>query len=117
MDGGVTWQNAPSQGIPSGQVVLFNVGLLGALSDGSVVVDVVSRTNANGLSANIFGGSDLFAWKPSETGWRHIVSVPREIDSLLITPLEMDAGDTLYTTHVNRGDENTFAIIKLDLPR
>lgn len=115
LDGGATWQAAPNRGIPTGHVVYFNVGLLGALGDGSVVVDVIRATGDNALAADNFSGSALYAWKPGETGWRFIASVPREIDSLLITPSKAGAGDTLYATLVNRGSQNTFAITKLDL--
>jgi hypothetical protein len=118
VDGGVTWQSAPTQGIPADHSIFFNVGLLGALYDGSVVVDVIPTNGANGSDADNFAGSDLYAWRPGDTGWQKITSVPREIDGLLITPSKNGAADTFYAVLVNRsGVGTTFAVIKQDIWR
>jgi hypothetical protein len=108
MDGGATWQSAPTMGIPSGYAAFFGVGLLGPLSDGSVVMDVIPSSS----DLDNFQGSDLYAWKPGDTGWRPIGSVPREIDGLLVIPSPTGDGDTVYAFLTSRGDTNTFTILK-----
>jgi hypothetical protein len=116
VDGGATWQHAPSAGIPANHSVFFNVGLLGALHDGSVVVDVIPTGNANGFDADNFSGSVLYAWRPGDAAWQKLTSVPSEIDGLLITPAQSGAADTFYAVLVNRsGQGTTFAVIKQDI--
>ncbi len=119
VDSGTTWQQAPTAGIPSGHAVFLQVGLLGALRDGSVVVDVIpSAGNGNGMDADNFSGSDLYAWRPGDAAWQKLTSVPSEIDGLLITPAQSGAADTFYAVLVNRsGTGTTFAVIKQDIAR
>jgi hypothetical protein len=116
VDGGATWQHAPSAGIPANHSVFFNVGLLGALHDGSVVVDVIPTRSANGFDADNFSGSALYAWRPGDAAWQKLTSVPREIDGLLITQAQSGAADTFYAVLVDRGGTGTtFAVIKQDI--
>ena len=118
VDGGTTWQPAPTQGIPSDHDVLLQVGLLGALRDGSVVVDVIPDAGPNGAGADNFSGSDLYAWRPGDAAWQKLTSVPGEIDALRITPAQSGAADTFYAVLVNRsGTGTTFAVIKQDIAR
>ncbi|HEY7849088.1 MAG TPA: sialidase family protein [Ktedonobacterales bacterium] len=118
VDGGTTWQNAPTQGIPADHAVFLQVGLLGALRDGSVVVDVIPGAASDAGGADNFNGSDLYAWRPGDAAWQKLTSVPSEIDGLLITPAQSGAADTFYAVLVNRGGSGTtFAVIKQDIAR
>ena len=108
LDGGATWQSAPTQGIPSGHAAFFGVGLLGPLSDGSVVIDVIPSSS----DSDNFQGSGLYAWKPGESGWRLIGSVSLEIDGLLVIPAQSGDGDTIYAFLTTRNDTNTFTILQ-----
>jgi hypothetical protein len=118
VDGGTTWQNAPTQGIPADHAVFLQVGLLGALRDGSVVVDVIPGAASDAGGADNFNGSDLYAWRPGDAAWQKLTSVPSEIDGLLITPAQSGAADTFYAVLVNRsGVGTTFAVIKQDIWR
>jgi hypothetical protein len=105
-DGGATWQSAPTKGIPSNYAAFFGVGLLGPLSDGSVVIDVIGAFSDN------FQGSDLYAWKPGDSGWRLIGSVTQEMDGLLVIPAPTGDGDSVYAFLTTRSDTNTFSILQ-----
>ncbi len=117
-DGGATWQSAPTKGIPSNHAAYFSVGLLGPLSDGSIVIDVISPNSADpygGAFSDNFQGSDLYAWKPGDSGWRQIGSVAQEMDDLLVIPAPTDDGDSVYaflTTRGARNAANTFSILQ-----
>jgi hypothetical protein len=114
-DGGATWQSAPTRGIPSDHAAYLQMGLLGTLSDGSVVIDVIPPSTTdlkNSWSSSNFEGSDLYAWKPGDSGWRQIGSVPREIDGLLVIHAPTGDYDTIYAFLTTRSDENTFSILK-----
>ena len=117
-DGGATWQSAPTKGIPSNHAAYFSVGLLGPLSDGSIVIDVISPNSADpygGAFSDNFQGSDLYAWKPGDSGWRQIGSVAQEIDGLLVIPAPTGDGDSVYaflTTRGARNAANTFSILQ-----
>ncbi|HEU4783478.1 MAG TPA: sialidase family protein, partial [Ktedonobacterales bacterium] len=114
-DGGATWQSAPTQGIPHGHAAYLQMGLLGTLSDGSVVIDVIppGTTNLNdSFSSSNFEGSDLYAWKPGDSGWRLVGSVSKEIDGLLVNHAQTGDYDTIYAFLTTRNDENTFSILK-----
>jgi hypothetical protein len=115
-DGGAVWQRAPTKGIPTGDAVFLQLGLLGTLADGSVVVDVILPSTAQPGDQSNFNGSELYAWKPGDTGWRKIASVSSEIDSLLVTPAQAGTGNTLYTIMVNRGSPgaDTFTFLKME---
>lgn len=113
VDGGQTWQHAPTQGIPAGHVIYFQIGPLGTLRDGSVLMDVIPMTNANGADADNFSGSAIYAWKPGDASWRYITSVNAEIDGLLVTPSASGQADTFRAILVNRsGQGTTFAFIQ-----
>lgn len=116
-DGGVTWRTAPTKGIPAGYVAFLQLGLLGTLKDGSVVIDVIPPSTAQPGDESNFDGSDLYAWTPGDAGWRKIGSVPREIDSLLVTPSQSGPGETVYTVLVNRSGAgpDTYVFLKMDL--
>jgi hypothetical protein len=110
-----TWQSAPTRGIPSDHAAYLQMGLLGTLSDGSVVIDVIppSTTNLNdSWSSSNFEGSDLYAWKPGDSGWRLIGSAPQEIDGLLVKHAPTGDYDTIYAFLTTRNDENTFSILR-----
>ncbi|HEY7343421.1 MAG TPA: sialidase family protein [Ktedonobacterales bacterium] len=111
-DGGVTWQSAPTQGIPRGHAAFIQMGLLGTLSDGSVVIDVIPPATADPKDSSNFAGSDLYAWKPGDSGWRLIGSVTQEIDGLLVVHAQTGNYDTIYAFLTTRNDENTFSILK-----
>ncbi len=67
-DGGQTWQNAPAAGIPATQNVLR---LLGALHDGSILIECVPAPN--NLQTNYdFQGSTYYTWKRGETNWQQL---------------------------------------------
>jgi hypothetical protein len=108
LDGGATWQSAPRQGIPDGHKAFFGVGLLGPLSDGSIVIDVIPPS----ADSDNFQGSDLYAWKPGESGWRLIGSVSLELDGLLVIPAQSGDGDTVYAFLTTRSDADTFTILR-----
>jgi hypothetical protein len=114
-DGGATWQSAPTKGIPSDHAAYLQMGLLGTLSDGSVVIDVIPPSTTDlkdSWSSSNFEGSDLYAWKPGDSGWRLIGSVPQEIDGLLVVHAPTGDYDTIYAFLTTRSDENTFSILK-----
>lgn len=114
-DGGQTWQHAPTQGIPVGDAVYFQIGPLGTLHDGSVLMDVIHPTSANGADAENFEGSAIYAWKPGDTSWRYITSVTGEIDGLVVNPAPSGETDTFRAILVNRsGGGVTFAFIQHD---
>jgi hypothetical protein len=114
MDGGATWQSAPTQGIPSDHAVYIQMGLLGALSDGSVVIDVIPPSTSDPADSSNFEGSDLYAWKPGDSGWRRIGSVSQEIDGLLVTHTQT-GNDTIYAFLTTRNNDRTFTILKQDV--
>ncbi|HEX2351036.1 MAG TPA: hypothetical protein VHI51_21580 [Ktedonobacterales bacterium] len=115
VDGGQTWQHAPTQGIPAGHSIYFQIGPLGTLRDGSVLMDVIPTTSANGAEADNFSGSAIYAWKPGDTSWRYITSVNAEIDGLLVTTAASGKSDTFRAILVNRsGQGTTFAFIQQD---
>ncbi len=98
-DGGKTWQSAPAAGIPKGLKPYYDMGLMGTLSDGSVVVDFIAQNRDEN-----FEGSTLFAWKPGDTAWRQIAPpVTWEADALLAVAGTKPGTDTLYLTMTNRG--------------
>jgi hypothetical protein len=111
-DGGATWQSAPAKGISSGHAVFIQMGLLGTLSDGSVVIDVIPPSTADPIDSSNFEGSDLYAWKPGDSGWRLIGSVSKEIDGLLVVHAQTGDYDTIYAFLTTRNDDNTFSILK-----
>ncbi|MGH2504943.1 MAG: hypothetical protein ACRDID_20730 [Ktedonobacterales bacterium] len=113
VDGGQTWQHAPTQGIPAGHSVYFQIGPLGTLRDGSVLMDVIPTASANGADADNFSGSAIYAWKPGDASWRYMTSVSAEIDTLLVTPAASGQTDTFNAVLVNRsGQGTTFAFIQ-----
>ncbi len=111
MDSGATWQSAPTQGIPSDHAAYIQMGLLGTLSDGSVVIDVIPPSTADPADSSNFEGSDLYAWKPGGSGWRRIGSVSQEIDGLLVTHGQT-GNDTIYAFLTTRNNDKTFTILK-----
>ncbi len=112
-DGGKTWQSAPAAGIPSGLKPMYDMGIMGTLSDGSVVVDYVTQNRDEN-----FEGSTLFAWKPGDASWRQLAPpVTWEADTLLAVPGSKPGADTLYLTMTNRGespssDHPTFGFLR-----
>jgi hypothetical protein len=107
-DGGMTWQRAPTQGILSDGAAYFGVGLLGPLSDGSIVIEIIPSSSN---SANQ-QGSDLYAWKPGDSGWRLLGSVSQEMDGLLVIPVPTGDGDAIYAFLTTREDTNTYTILE-----
>jgi len=98
-DGGKTWKSAPAAGIPAGLKPSYDIGLMGTLSDGSVVVDFIAQNRQEN-----FGGSTLFAWKLGDTAWRQLAPpVTWEAGSLLAVPGSTPGADTLYLTMTSRG--------------
>ena len=112
VDGGATWQSAPAQGIPDGHAPFVQMGLLGTLNDGSVVIDVIPPKTIDPSGSSNFAGSGLYAWKPGDSGWRLIGSVTQEIDGLLVIHAPTGDYDTIYAFLTTRNDENTFSILK-----
>lgn len=110
-DGGATWQSAPAQGIPGDHAPFIQMGLLGTLSDGSVVIDVIPPSTIDPSGSSNFMGSGLYAWKPGDSGWRSIGSVSKEVDGLLIIPAPTGDYDTIYAFLTTRNDLNTFSIL------
>ncbi len=115
VDGGVTWQPAPTAGIPADEAVFLQMGLLGTLRDGSVIVDVIKSDRNGSTYADNFSGSNLYIWRAGDASWRQIGSVPREIDGLVITPSPRGAGNSLYAVLVNRQNTGTFAFIEAEV--
>jgi hypothetical protein len=109
VDGGVSWQSAPTTGIPDDQEANFYLRVMGTLSDGSVIIDAIPTADADTW---IMYPSDLYSWKPGDAGWRHIASVPIEIDGLTVVPSPKGAGDTIYTVLDSRG---LYSPIKIQL--
>ena len=64
-DGGVTWRAAPLQG------TLYITGLMGVLSDGTLLVSVVQP-----LPLYTYSDPYLYRWKAGETAWHQVVSAP-----------------------------------------
>ena len=116
-DGGKTWESAPSAGIPAGmQAGNYGggmVGMLGTLSDGSVVVEFIAKS-----AQDPFAGGTLFAWKRGDTAWRQIAPpLTQEIGSMLAIPAtDASQQDTLYLVMVNRGGsgptDDTFRFLR-----
>jgi hypothetical protein len=99
-DGGVTWTSAPSAGIPSNLMPYYDIGLLGVLSDGAVVVECIPRT-----AQENFAGGVLYAWKPGDATWRQLAPpLALEVGALTAdASASMSPGaDTLYLVMVNR---------------
>lgn len=115
VDGGKTWQSAPTAGIPAEDAVFLQMGLLGTLRDGSVIVDVITSDRNGSIYADNFSGSGLYIWRVGDTTWRQIGSVPREIDGLVIAPWQQGTGDSLYAVLVTRQNTGTFAFIEADV--
>lgn len=111
-DGGATWQSAPTKGIPSDHAAFIQMGLLGTLTDGSVVIDVIPPATADPGDASNFAGSDLYAWKPGDSSWRLIGSVSKEIDGLRVMHAQTGGYDTIYAFLTTRNDTDTFSILK-----
>lgn len=113
-DGGASWTSAPNAGIPTGLKPYFDIGLLGTLSDGSVVVEFIPQTREEN-----FGGSTLFAWKPGDAAWRQLAPpVTWEAGALLVRPTAVAGQDTLYLVMVERGGGSashpTFSFLRYD---
>lgn len=118
VDGGQTWQHAPTKGIPADHAVYLQLGLLGTLRDGAVVVDVIPPDTATPGDSSNFNGSDLYAWRPGDAGWQKLASVPQEIDALLVTPASSGSANTLYALLVDRsGVSQPFTIARRDVAR
>jgi hypothetical protein len=99
-DGGVTWTSAPSAGIPADLMPYYDIGLLGVLSDGSVVVQCIPRT-----AQENFSGGVLFAWKPGAAAWRQLAQpLASEIGALtaVASASTSSGADTLYLVMVDR---------------
>jgi hypothetical protein len=95
-DGGVTWTSAPSAGIPASVKPLYDIGLLGVLSDGSVIIGCMSQTPQEGGSLGV-----LYAWKSGAATWRQLAPPPdadTEVRALTtVASASTSAGaDTLY---------------------
>jgi hypothetical protein len=100
-DGGATWTNAPGAGIPVGLKPYYDIGLLGTLSDGSIVVEFIPQA-----AQENFAGGTLFAWKPGDAAWRQLAPpLTWEVGALTAVPSTPGAQgpDTLYLVMVNRG--------------
>jgi hypothetical protein len=114
VDAGVTWQHAPTAGIPSGFKPDFTFGPLGPLSDGSIVVPVIPQSVPDNVTGDNPYGVTLYAWKPGDTAWRQIA--PKnygETSALLVTPSSDGSNSTLYLVVVNRsGSGNTFTFLE-----
>lgn len=99
-DGGAAWTNAPSAGITSGLKPYFDVGALGTLSDGSIVIECVSAS-----AEDNFSGGTLFAWKPGDKAWRQLAPpLSWEAGALTVIPSTggVTGNDTLYLVMVDR---------------
>src|SRR5262249_28151529 len=91
---------APSAGIPSDLMPYYDIGLLGVLSDGSIVVACISRTAQENISSGV-----LFAWKPDDAAWRQLAPpLTAEVGALtpFASPSTPAGADTLYLVMVNR---------------
>jgi hypothetical protein len=69
MDGGVTWRQSPSQGIPAKQQILASV--LGTLGDGSIVEAYADQSRvlrSEGLPVTLA----LYAWRIGDSAWRRV---------------------------------------------
>ncbi len=100
-DGGAAWTSAPGAGIPAGLKPFYDFGLLGTLSDGSVVVEFIPQA-----AEDNFTGGTLFAWKPGDAAWRQLAPpLTWEVGSLTTVPAAsgVPGADTLYLVMVNRG--------------
>jgi hypothetical protein len=99
-DGGVSWTSAPSAGIPSSLKPYYDIGLLGVLSDGSVVVEYIPQAKQEN-----FSGGVLFAWKPGAIAWRQLAP-PLTSEAGALTPFVSSStapgADTLYLVMVDR---------------
>lgn len=99
-DGSATWVSAPSAGIPAGMRPYYDIGLLGTLSDGSVVVQFVPTA-----AEDNFNGGTLFAWKPGDAAWRQLAPpLTWEVGSLTAVPVASGSpgSDTLYLVMTDR---------------
>jgi hypothetical protein len=116
-DGGVTWTSAPSAGIPANLTPFYDVGLLGVLSDGSVVVDYVAQAAHENFSSGV-----LYAWKPGATAWRQLAP-PLTSEAGALTPFASSStspgANTLYLVMVDRagsgpGARPTYTFLRYD---
>jgi hypothetical protein len=99
-DGCASWTSAPSAGIPANFKPYYDIGLLGVLSDGSVVVEYVAQA-----AQENFSGGILFVWKPGATAWRQLAP-PLTSEAGALTPFASSStspgADTLYLAMVDR---------------
>ncbi len=118
-DGGASWTSAPSAGIPAGLKPYYDIGLLGALSDGSIVVELIAQSRDEN-----FEGGTLYAWKPSDAAWRQLaLPLTSEVGSLTTVPAASGTpgDDALYLVMVNRGgspqpgSQPTYSFLRYDL--
>ncbi|HEX8035585.1 MAG TPA: zf-HC2 domain-containing protein [Ktedonobacterales bacterium] len=109
-DGGKTWENSPSAGIPADLRAWYESGTLGTLHDGSIVVEFVNK-----LAETNIGGGTLFAWKRGDAKWHQIAPpLTQQIGSMLAIPAK-DASqqDALYLVVFNRDlSGNTFKFLR-----
>ncbi|HEX8982155.1 MAG TPA: sialidase family protein [Ktedonobacterales bacterium] len=115
VDGGATWQHAPTAGVPTDQAVYLGLGLLGTLRDGSVVVDVITSDRNGSTAADNMDGSSLYIWRAGDASWRKIGSLTRAIDGLVITPSPRGAGNSIYAVLINRQNTGTFAFVEAEV--
>ena len=103
-DGGKTWHDAPSQGIPGGQTPAFSDGLFGLsgpLSDGSVILVTFSVAGPPGVA--VTSSTSLYAWKHGDTAWRLIAPpLNGELGGLLVTPSPSSPQGILWAILQNR---------------
>jgi len=68
-DGGITWQNAPTSGIPANQEMLTRV--FGTLSDDSIV-EVYADTSVQFHGDDISAAFTFYAWRMGDAKWRRV---------------------------------------------
>jgi hypothetical protein len=97
-DGGLSWTSAPSAGMPANYKPFYDIGMLGVLSDGSVVIESIPQA-----AQENFRGGILLAWKPGEDAWRQLAPpVTLEIGALTAIPAASPGTDTVYLVMVDR---------------
>jgi hypothetical protein len=83
-DGGKTWANAPSAGVPATMGV---VGLVGTLQDGSVLIECAPLPTNPSLYLDDFNGSTYFYWKQGDTSWHQLGDATiGNLQALIVTP-------------------------------
>lgn len=104
-DGGQHWSAAPASGVPAGST--STLGLLGALSDGTVVELFASPDSTRGPAT----GLPLYGWKQGDAAWHPIAlgkPITENFVSLSIVPGVSGEQDQLWLVAAENATQGAF---------